>query len=1031
MPTPHKLTLIPYLQRWDHAARALSLRVLVVPAADPLSPLASGQPAFADAALALSVSVSDAVSALPQRTNVDQTIVSPTLQSPNARIIFAGIKTAMSIPDGPPGDTFAPQGRDTSVQLRKYLPRSYRGAFPFVQPRTSLATVDDSYHCLMRCPPDPKPPAPPPVIGWGEALAFALRRPRLAEELGLIHAITIAVDPAPRLESGGWLWVDLAPASDYGGTASGFTRSFATRVPALAGDAGRTLFTPVVFPVFADATAAAAAGNFDKVFVEAVRFDDGFSKIVHARQPLSSDPLDEDGAGAPIARDEGVQLGWDDEDILEGQNRALGAPPDGEDPVLAPRGVLGYRVDVRAEGDTEWTSLSKVEAPLDLGVVDLGTAEEERWSEVTPVGHDSELWLPAWFLKWRGGSLVIDTNDEQRLMEVPPGRPVLETPLDADDVPLRYGNRYEFRVRIADTTGGGPGVDASPQRVGEAPIGTLHFKRHRKPGRVDVESVSPDATGRIASLRMRRPFIGYPEAVFAAGAAVRAELLSQIAANDADPTNARPAAVRDPDTPYVRLRVLVRAPTFDPAADDRGYVEWYQTTRSFPPGLENAAEVTLSWVDVAQLDDFDLSSQMGADGTVTGSLPVPTARDVRIEIYAAGRADLSYFASEDARLGPVDAVELHAVAGAEASLLAGMPPSNILRSVFLRPDPVGAKAEAKPVVAQNDPSPVLLARLATATDLVADGSLLVGQPGERVAFGCAGLTHHAAPDSTSLEMAEPSELAEQWIHVVQAVLDRDWTWRGAGSPSVRVVRTLSIPALPSVAPETVEVGTIELMPTVNVQARRGAERTYTRLVFVDAHPPLLGPDGLPYEVNVSYRLDVALEGGGTTSQSIDSVLPLVTPPTQVPEVVAAGVALSPYGRDAEYDKTAPRTKRLWIEFAEPLADPRDAYFVRALTRTPDPMLLPNVEPLADPEVVETIPIDPELIRVITPGQVQDLAGLACMQRLEPAADSERRFLVPLPPNTDASSPELFAFFGYEIRVGHDKGPPEDPLWTTA
>ena len=195
-----------------------------------------------------------------------------------------------------------------------------------------------------------------------------MRQPRLAEALGLI------VPPrrparcrAARSQHGGWLWVELAPASDY------VAQVGRRRVPALVrhpragaagGDAERPIFTPVVFPVSDDATAAAALGNFDKVFVEAIRFDDGFSKIVHARQPLSADMLDEDGDGAPIGRDEGVQLAWDDEDILEGQNRALGAPPDGEDPVLAPRGVFGYRVDVRPAGTTAWTSLSKVMAPL-------------------------------------------------------------------------------------------------------------------------------------------------------------------------------------------------------------------------------------------------------------------------------------------------------------------------------------------------------------------------------------------------------------------------------------------------------------------------------------------------------------------------------------------------------------------------------------------------------------------------------------------------------------------------------------------
>ncbi len=54
-----------------------------------------------------------------------------------------------------------------------------------------------------------------------------------------------------------------------------------------------------------------------------------------------------------------------------------------------------------------------------------------------------------------------------------------------------------------------------------------------------------------------------------------------------------------------------------------------------------------------------------------------------------------------------------------------------------------------------------------------------------------------------------------------------------------------------------------------------------------------------------------------------------------------------------------------------------------------------------------------------------------MQRLEPSGSSDRHFLVPLPPNTDPSSQELFSFYTYEIRVGHDRGPASYPLWSTA
>ena len=1045
MATPTKLTLVPYLQQWNHSTRLLKLRLLIAPTGNPLAPLVSappGVPAFADAKFAFSVNISDTAGSLPQRTLVDQVTVLPdpgtgsaTVHNPDARTIFTAIQQALEISDSPAADTFSPQGRDLSRQVRKYLPLSYRRSFPFVKPRTSLAVIDESYHCLMNCPPDPQPPQPPMVIGWGEALAFSMRQPRLAEALGLIVTLDVPLDALPRLEKGGWLWVELAPASDFfAQTATpGFQRSFATRVPELPTAGDRPVFTPVVFPVSDNAAAAATLGNFDKVFVEALRFDDGFSKIVHARQPLSADVLDEDGAGAQIARDEGIQLAWDDEDILEGQNRALGAPPDGEDPVLAPRGVFGYRVDVRPEGGPLWTSLSQVNAPLNVGV-DLGVAPEERWSEVVPSEHSNQIWLPAWFVNWRGGSLVVSTNDEQRLMNVPPGRPEAVAPAHADDVELRYGRRYEFRVRLADTTGGGPTSDADPSRLGESPTARVHMKRHRAPSIVEIATVTPQPDGTVANLRLWRPRLGYPEAVFAAGAAARTSLLAQIATNDAGlPTDARAPTIHDPDTAFLQVRVLLRPPKFDPQGGVDGFVEWYQTSRAFPVDPTQPLDLTLTWQDAADYRDIDVSPQLGAEGTISGPITLVTARDVRLEVRALGRHDLAYFASDKARQGVLKVVDLHAVAGelAEVDLLRVLPPSDQLRSVFLRPDPIGAKASVRSVVAQNDASPALVGRLASSLDLVADGPMLLGSLGERIAFGCAGLTFHAAPDASSLEFADPSELAGQWLNVVQVVIGRDWTWRGAGSPTLVVSRTVTLPDAVGSSSETVEVGTIELMNTVNVQATKKPDRSFTRLVFIDALPPRLGPDGFPYEMAVRYQIRVQLEGGGAVQQSIDTRLPIVTPPKQVPKVVAAGIALTPYVHDADYAFTASRIKHLWVEFAEPLADPRDAWFVKPLTSTPDPMLLPGTEPVADPQVVEGVPLDPELVRVITPGQVQDLSGWSTMQRLEPSANSNRHFLVPLPPNTDPGSPELFSFFTYDIRVGHDRGPIADPLWSTA
>jgi len=51
--------------------------------------------------------------------------------------------------------------------------------------------------------------------------------------------------------------------------------------------------------------------------------------------------------------------------------------------------------------------------------------------------------------------------------------------------------------------------------------------------------------------------------------------------------------------------------------------------------------------------------------------------------------------------------------------------------------------------------------------------------------------------------------------------------------------------------------------------------------------------------------------------------------------------------------------------------------------------------------------------------------LNAMQQLIPATDSQRHFLVPLPPGLHPESPELFGFFTYEFRVGHRDG------WSTA
>jgi hypothetical protein len=150
-----------------------------------------------------------------------------------------------------------------------------------------------------------------------------------------------------------------------------------------------------------------------------------------------------------------------------------------------------------------------------------------------------------------------------------------------------------------------------------------------------------------------------------------------------------------------------------------------------------------------------------------------------------------------------------------------------------------------------------------------------------------------------------------------------------------------------------------------------------------------------------------------------------TPPVQVPRIASAGLALSKYARAHDYSATEARRKFLWLEFADPIADPHDKYFIRFLGYAPDPLLSDDsIETFTPPEE-SPLAVDAELIRVIPPGATDDHAGLAAMTPLVQAGNSAVHFLAPLPPGMNPDSPELFGFFTYEVRVGHAA------IWSTA
>ena len=363
MPGLFRLTILPYLQTWDRGTRTLTVNVVLYPIGDPRQSLTAGfgvdGPAIADASIVLRANLSHPAGQLPMHTAVDATIDLPLIMPAGRGELFDSLAAVFE-----PTGIELPTVLSAGTTLSKYLTLGYRNAFAFIRPRTPRALIDNSFRCMLGCPPPVMhAPHPAPARTWAEVFAIALRVPPVMRRAGLLHTVQVALPDDHFYSSGGWLFFTLSPDSDYADAAglAGFARSYATRVPALDTAHARPVFTAVLFPVFANPAAASAqSAKYDSVFPEAITFDDGFCKIVHATQLKGMEHLDEDGSGPPPVLEQGVQLGWDDEDVLIGQNRQMGLEPDGSDPADAPRGVGRlsrgrapsgrYRLDVAQRG---------------------------------------------------------------------------------------------------------------------------------------------------------------------------------------------------------------------------------------------------------------------------------------------------------------------------------------------------------------------------------------------------------------------------------------------------------------------------------------------------------------------------------------------------------------------------------------------------------------------------------------------------------------------------------------------------------
>jgi hypothetical protein len=1013
MVSPTRLNLLPYLQHWDGAH--LHVRLLAIPRGSPLDPLvAPAGPSFAAANFVFDVRLVAGLDQIPTfGTPVsDVTIASP--HPPQAQNLFNQLATVFPIDPTPPAANPRPAG----TSIKKYLPPTYRDTVGFSVSRSPYTVSDDSYFCTLRSGAN-KPPykkiKPPvaPKFPWGKVIAIAMRQPLLAEALGIIRPLDFAV-PADFFKEGGWVYVTLAPASDaFALTATpDALKSYATRVPAL--PAPRTLFTPVLFPV----ASVPLPGPYDDLFQEVEVYDDGFAKAVHATQPRFLDPLNETDDGTRPAKDVGVRLGWDDEQLPVWLNRQIDPTAA---PLDAPMGVFGYRIDTREQGTTTWSSLCLAQSTVKVGAITVGNFNGELGIETIPTQPDGEktgvYWLPSYYTNWTGPSLVAVDKLTRRLI----GDPGFAGPYPVDGVDpavhLLYGRTYQFRVRLMDHTGGGASSTDRAQNPGPHPIYTLPFRRWIRPRSVRVLDNLPnvpDPTKPPAQIRVGRSLLGHPEYGYTGAPNAAADLIADIPRAQAEK---REVALPDPDVNTLSISVQVRALGLDiqpGGGTEAGYHTVFTTTRPFPADPTLPLQLDLAWTDVHEVDAL-------APGTASGPIAVPTARDVRLVLFAVARDDphLDYFGANDVRIGPPVNVNVRHSSSNERDLFLPTTPSELLRAIFLQPTSSqdASVAFAQRAAGLNVQAPANpIGRLAQELDLAVNGMTLRARSGRRLVFGAAaGLRHVLAPDNSSITFASNADLALHWIIALRVTIDRDWTWDALAATGVSIFRQ-----------GVGEVGRIEPRPTIDAGALVHPDRSGTDLIFFDVVDPKPEPGHFPEELNLDYSLTASFADPPAQSDpplSVSVRLPMTTPPSQVPRLASAGIALSPYVRSADYSSTEQRRRVLWLEFDRPAENPHDLYFGRILAYAPDPLL---VGTLRDPdEAAEPpLPVDPEPIRTIVPGQSDDRAGFTAMQPLIPS-DSPIHFMLQLPAGLPEDAPELFGFYTYEFRVGHSQG------WSTA
>ena len=680
-----------------------------------------------------------------------------------------------------------------------------------------------------------------------------------------------------------------------------------------------------------------------------------------------------------------------------------------------------------------------------------------------------------------------DTNIKPR----PDQKGGLYEPLLPTATELKYGFEYGFRVRLADLAGGGPDVTDDELNDAPATSATLVFKRHVAPKQLTVEPVTPQLNPdsgtavfyRGTAFTVTRPRLGYPALLFTQMDTADA---FQKLLDDKDflhtgkvgkETIKAPRAVGyfDPDVDRFLVVVELRTLLMDNLASlnqREACIPLYTTLRSFDADPESPFTLDLDYRDANVIDfgnpvDFGDLGVSQAEIDAGGALVLPRSRDIRITLLpvCSDKAALpayfgfakTAFAGQLLRTGEPVQFFVREDADDESNFFRRGLQAHQLQGLCLQPEaPQVVNAQtfiAETVEGKALVNSTLMQRLAAQLDVDFKGLSLIGRPGQRIQFGCSRrIRHTLAPDASSLTFATTGDLVDHWLMVLSFDIQRDWTWDGLSDAGIEIERHHQFTDEPATA-QTEVVGHVPLKKTASRQALGtpavAPDRSSTRIVFIDAIEPkkdvtrtTTHAHPFPNTIEARYALTplfipaVAAAAADRERALRDVQLPVTTIPAQVPKVVGAGYALSPYRHNVDYSESAVRERWLWLEFEQPVADPNDAVFARVMGYAPDPLLsFLNPDQLLVKQDDPPLAIDPEPIRVITHGHGNDSAGIDAMQAMTPeTADpgvplvklTPRHYLLPLPPGLHADSPELFGFFNCELRIGHTA-----KIWSTA